>query len=506
MKILVARLNHETNTFSPVATPLKSFGDDGPLYGQQAYAASRGTRTAIAAFIELAEQAGHEVVVAVSAMANPSGRVAAQAYTHLRDTILAAAPGCDAVMLDLHGAMVAENSDDGEGELLEKLRALLPEAPIAVALDLHGKITDKLMDNADIVVSFKTYPHIDMYETGAHAARLLLDMIDGRTRPVMAWRRLPLMVHTLRSRTDMGAMHDAVDMARMAEGAGMLGASVLAGFSLADIAAPCISVVVISDDDEEGAEQFADVIASFIWDNRDGFIYESERLSESIAQATLAAQQPGTGPVLLLDHGDNCMSGGTCDDMNVLHEALAQGLEDIVVGPICDPEAVALMIRAGVGAHLDIPVGDKVPLLQLGITPVPRILSGTVGRITDGEYVITGPTYTGQRIRMGRTVRLDLPHAQVIVTETPQEHWDLGIFTHIGIDPTKHRFVLLKSRMYCRPVFVPIAKAIVECDGGGVTSSDYSRFPYTKLSRPVYPLDKENGPEGPLSMTAGNAA
>ena len=491
MKILVARLNHETNTFSPVATPLESFGDHGPLYGSDAYTASKGSRTAIAAFIELAEQAGHEVVVAVSATANPSGRVSAAAYTHLRDTILAAAPGCDAAMLDLHGAMVAENSDDGEGELLEKLRALMPDAPIAVALDLHGKITDQLMENADIVVSFKTYPHVDMYETGAHAGRLLLDMIDGRIHPVMAWRRLPLMVHTLRSRTDIGAMHDAVGMARMAEGAGMLGASVLAGFSLADIAAPCISVVVISDDDEQGAQQFADVIAGFIWDNRDGFIYESEPLATSIAHARVQAQQPGAGPVLLLDHGDNCMSGGTCDNMLVLHEALAQGLEDIVVGPICDPGAVAQMIAAGVGAHLDIAVGDKVALTQLGITPNPRTLSGTVGRVTDGEYVITGPTYTGQRIRMGRTVRFDLPHAQVIVTETPQEHWDLGIFTHIGIDPAAHRFVLLKSRMYCRPVFVPIAKAVVECDSGGVTSSDYARFPYKKLAHPVYPLDTD---------------
>ena len=120
---------------------------------------------------------------------------------------------------------------------------------------------------------------------------------------------------------------------------------------------------------------------------------------------------------------------------------------------------------------------------------MPRALTGIVSRITDGEYVISGPTYTGQRIRMGRTVLLQTPQAQVMVTETPQEHWDLGIFEHIGIDPTQHRFVLLKSRMYCRPVFVPIAKAVVECDGGGVTSSDYSRFPFSRLDRPVYPLD-----------------
>ena len=136
-------------------------------------------------------------------------------------------------------------------------------------------------------------------------------------------------------------------------------------------------------------------------------------------------------------------------------------------------------------------VGDKIPLSQLGITTVPRSLTGVVARVTTGEYVISGPTYTGQRICMGRTALLQLPQALVMVTETPQEHWDLGIFSHIGIDATAHRFVLLKSRMYCRPVFEPISKAVVECDGGGVTSSDYSRFPYRKLVRPLYPLDPQ---------------
>ena len=145
MKILMARLNHETNTFSPVETPLASFGDEGPLYGEDAYRAAKGSRTALGAYIDAAEKAGHEIVVAVSATANPSGKVDAHAYTHLRDAILAAGPGCDAVMLDLHGAMVAENTDDGEGDLLEALRKALPDAPIAVALDLHGKVTRRAL-------------------------------------------------------------------------------------------------------------------------------------------------------------------------------------------------------------------------------------------------------------------------------------------------------------------------------------------------------------------------
>ena len=489
MKILIARLNHETNTFSPVATPLASFH---PRYGQDGYRSAKGTRTAAGAFIDLAEAAGAEIVVPVIAGANPSGRVAAAAYTHLTDAIVAAAAGCDAIMLDLHGAMVAENSDDGEGDLLARLRDVVPDAPIAVALDLHGNITQSLIDLADIAVSFKTYPHVDMYETGEHAGRLLLDMIAGRIRPVMAWRRPPLVSHTLRSATDEGAMQRAVALARQAERDGMLAVSVLAGFGLADIPAPCLSIIVVANDDRQQAEAVAERIAAQVWAERDGFSYQSEPLAASIARAAVAADAtPEQRPVLLLDHGDNCMSGGTCDNMAVLHEALAQGLEGIAVGPVCDPQAVALLMAAGIGADVTLTVGDKVPMPQLGIYPEPKVLSGKVAAISDGQYVISGPTYTGQTIRMGNTVLLDTGAARIIVTETPQEHWDLGIFTHIGVDPHAARFLLLKSRMYCRPVFVPIAKAVVECDGEGVTSSRYEKFPFRNVSRPVFPLDAD---------------
>lgn len=491
MKILVARLNHETNTFSPIPTPLASFGDHGPLYGDQAYAASKNTRTGIGAFIDVLESAGHEVVVACSAMANPSGPVCAQAYQHLSDTIVSAGKGCQAVALDLHGAMVAESTDDGEGDLLERIRAVLPDAPIAVAFDLHGQMTNKIIQNSDIVISFKTYPHVDMYETGAHAAKLLVDMIEQRIKPTLAWRQLPLLLNTLCSRTDIGPMREAVELAYAAQAQGMLGVSVLAGFPLADIAAPCMSVVVVSDNDPKGADEVAQRIAELIWSKREEFVYQSEPLADSIKRAKELANQPGSGPVLLLDHGDNCMSGGTCDDMNVLHEALRQGLNDIVVGPICDPEAVQALIEAGLNATVTLVVGDKVPLTQLGLTNPARELTGVVSAISDGQYVVSGPTYTGQRIHMGRTVCLETIQAKVLITETPQEHWDLGIFSHIGIDASKHRFVLLKSRMYCRPVFVPIAKALVECDGGGVTGADHTRFPYKKLQRPVYPFDAD---------------
>ncbi|MEP6588747.1 MAG: M81 family metallopeptidase [Polaromonas sp.] len=489
MKILIARLNHETNTFSPVPTPLEAFA---PTYGEAAYRDNLGMRTAMAAFIDLAQIAGATLVTPVSAMANPSGPVQAQAYDELTGRIVNAAPGCDAILLDLHGAMVAENSADGEGDLLARVRAAAPGVPIGVALDLHGNITQKIIDNADVVVGFKTYPHVDMYETGEHAGRLLLDMLQGQARYTVRWHQLPLMSHTLRSTTLNGAMLRAVQAASAAECKDVPAVTVFAGFSLADIEAPCVSVVVTGAATPQGvaaAQAVADRIAEQIWADRAQFVYDSEPLASSLARAQALAVG-ASRPVLLLDHSDNCMSGGTCDTMDVLQAALSQGLQDIAVGPLCDPQAVHSLIAAGIGAEVSIALGNKVALTQLGIVKQPMLVRGTVRAISDGEYTVTGPIYTGQRCYMGRTVLLDIGVAQIVVTERPHEPWDLGVFQCVGLDPCAHRFLLLKSRMYCRPVFEPLAHALIECDSPGVTSSDFSLFPFAHVKHPVFPLDQ----------------
>ena len=489
MKILIARFNHETNTFSPVPTPLEAFS---PTYGDEAYRDNVGMRTAMAAFIDLARSEGATTVTPVSATANPSGKVHAQAYDAIADRVVSAVHGCDAILLDLHGAMVAENSIDGEGDLLARVRAAAPGVPVGVALDLHGNITQKIIDNADVVVGFKTYPHVDMYETGQHVGRLLLAMLKGEARYAVRWHRLPLMSHTLRSTTLNGPMQRAVQAASAAEQLGMPGVSVFAGFSLADIEAPCVSVVVTGEATAEGgtsAQMVADRIAEQIWAERAAFVYESEPLADSLIRAQAIAAN-ATQPVLLLDHSDNCMSGGTCDTMDVLQAALALGLQDIAVGPLSDPQAVGALIEAGIGAHVSITLGNKVPLTQLGIVKYPMQVSGTVRAISDGEYTVIGPIYTGQRCCMGRTVLFDIGNAQIVVTERPHEPWDLGVFQCVGLEPSAHRFLLLKSRMYCRPVFGPISHALIECDSPGVTSSDYSLFPFTHVRHPVFPLDQ----------------
>ena len=487
MRFVIARLNHETNSFSPVPTPLAAFE---PKWGEAASVAARGSRTPMGAFLDLATELGAQITTPLFAMANPSGPVEDVAYQQMADAIVTAvAEGCDAVLLDLHGAMVTTQHDDGEGDLLERVRVAAPGVPVAVALDLHGNVTQRMVDHADIMVSFKTYPHVDMYETGAHAGRLLARMVAGEIRPVLAWRRPPLMTHTLRSATGHGAMQRVVQAARRAEQEGLLGVSVFAGFALADIPAPCLSVVAMADSDPAQAAACAEQIARDAWEERSGFVYQSEPLENSMRRARELAAAQGSGPVLLLDHGDNCMSGGTCDDMDVLRVALEHGLEDILVGPICDPQAVAQLLEAGYGARAVVRVGNKRPLAKLGITKSPLVLEGTVRAISDGRFTITGPIYTGQAVEMGRTVLFDTGAARLVLIERTQEPLDLGVFACVGENASRARYLLLKSRMYCRPVFEPLAKGVVECDGRGVTSSDYSLFPFSRVQRPVYPLD-----------------
>src|SRR5215468_10230970 len=192
MRILIAMMKHETNTFSPVKTDWQRFLDWGAYFGADALKAYDGTGMPMAAYIELAREAGAEIVTPVAAEAMPSGPVTAEAYERMSAAILdAVAVGCDAATLDLHGAMVAETTEDGEGTLLERIRALAPGLPIAVTYDLHANLSDKMVRNCTALIGYKTYPHVDMYEVGKQVGTILLRALKGEAKPVMAWGRRP---------------------------------------------------------------------------------------------------------------------------------------------------------------------------------------------------------------------------------------------------------------------------------------------------------------------------
>ncbi|MGE5616072.1 MAG: M81 family metallopeptidase [Bacillota bacterium] len=492
MKFVIAQLQHETNTFSPIPTPWESFGNGGPFAGRDALASIEGTRLPMAAFVDLAKKERAEIVTPVAGWANPSGPVDGEAYDRICALICdAVRQGCDAVFLDLHGAMVVEDrTDDGEGTLLERIRAIAPKVPIAVSLDLHANVTGRMVRNCNVIAGYKTYPHVDQYEAGQLAGSILLRQLKGEIQPVMAWGNRPLLAHTLRMNTAEGAMRDFVEAARAAERRGLLAASAFGGFPNADIHDAGISAVVVADRDLAAAQAACDEILDAAWTRKADFIYRGRRLGDALVEAKRMGDQ-SDGPILLLDHADNCASGATQDTMHVLDAALRLGLSGIAMGPVRDAEAVGRMAEAGIGNRVTLPVGGKVDMPAIGRKGEPLELTGTVRNITDGEYTITGPQFTGMRCHMGRSVVLDTGRALVVVTERNQEPWDRGVFESVGIHPERQRYLLLKSRMYYRPVFLPIAKGAVLCDGVGVASSDWKQFTYRNIRRPIYPLDED---------------
>ncbi len=503
MRLVIAVMRHETNTFSPLATPLPAFARgsrDGRLpLGDAAVAAYAGTNSPIAAFMDMARTmgvTGADMVVPVAANAHPAGPVSDDAFETIAGHICdAVAKGCDAVLLDLHGAMVTQSLDDGEGELLRRIRHVLPDVPIAVALDFHTNLSAAMVDNATVITGYRTYPHVDMYETGERAARTLFRALEGGVRPVMSWRSLPMLTHMLRQTPSRQPMKDIMDRAIAAERGGtVLNASIFGGFPLADIPHVGLAAVVVGDGDRATATGLRDELLEMAWRHRADFVFPIEPAAASIAYARGLRE----GPVILADHGDNCGAGGNQDVMEVLAEVIHQGLSDVVAGPFCDPESVARMAEAGEGARITLRLGGKTDMPALGLKGRPLEISGTVRRLTDGRFTVTGPMMTGMAFDMGRTGVLDTGdmagNIEVVVSERRFEPFDLGCFTHAGIDPARKHYVLIKSRQHFRAAFEPIARHIVLVAGPGVCSSDYTMFPFRNLRRPIYPLDPGAAP------------
>ncbi len=488
-KIVIAMMMHETNTFSPVPTPLASFGARGPLAGAAAIAEFTGTNTQLGGFLQIAQEIGAEITVPMAASAHPSGYVAKAAYETMCDAIVGEIrTGCDAAFLALHGAMVAEHRDDGEGELLRRIRTVAPRLPIAVGLDFHAHMTAAMVENATVVTGYRTYPHVDMGLTGERAGRTLVRALNGEVAPAMLWGSRPMLTSSLVHTPSRQPMKDIMDMAMTAEGTGtVLNVSVFGGFPQADIPHLSCSAVIVCDRQTTEGERLLNRLLDLAWERREAFLYTGEPLAAQIARAKTL---PG-GPVVLADHGDNTASGGTQDVMSVIEEALRQGLQDAVAGPICDPASVARLVEAGIGATVTVALGGKIDMPQLHLKGKPLTVTGRVRCLTDGEFEVTGPMATGTRIQMGRTAVLDTGSMQIVVSERRSEPFDLGVFTHCGIDPRRKKYVLIKSRQHFRAGFEPIAKHIVMCDGDGVTSSDLRLFTYKNRRKPLYPFEPD---------------
>jgi len=495
MRLLLATMSHETNTFSPVPTKLERFARDGKtlLQGQAAIDHYRGTGTCMGGYLAVATELGAEVVVPVCASAPPSGAVDNEAYETFCRLILdeVTKGGFDGIWLDLHGAMVAEHFDDGEGELLRRIRAIDPVTPLCVAYDMHANIFDAMVTNAQIVTGYQTYPHVDQRETAERAARALLRVMHKRVTPTSAWGRAPMLPHVMAQGTHQFPNRDLQAMCAAWEASGRaLAASLFVGFPHADVEMAGLSAVVVTDNNPADAQAMVDELISTAWNARREFMFEIEPLEASVKRAK-ALGEPGLLPVVLLDHYDNCASGGTMDTTDTLREIIRQDLDDVVFFGIYDPEAVQQAIDAGVGATVTLTIGAKLPMPQLPVASSPLTVTGTVQTISSGSFTLKGGLTPGLRIYMGRTAVLDTGKIQIVLLSRHIEPTAQEMLQVLGIDPSKKKYVAIKSRVHWRADLGKIAREIVECAGVGVCTSDYGQLTFRKVRRPAFPLDPQ---------------
>jgi microcystin degradation protein MlrC len=278
---------------------------------------------------------------------------------------------------------------------------------------------------------------------------------------------------------------------REMEAQGALSASLFVGFPNADIEFAGLSAVVVTDDDPALARRWCDELLALAWEQRSKFVYAPEPLAESMAraQALAAARPPGSGPVVLLDHSDNCASGGTMDTMTVLGAMLDAGVQDAAAFAIFDPAAVQQMMAAGIGAELTLQLGGKLDMPAIGLKGQPRMVTGRVRLLCDGRFRNRGPMARGEVNHMGPTAVFDTGGVQVVVISIHVEPHDIAAFTAVAIAPETLRFLMLKSRIHWRAGLATLAHAVVECAGTGVCTSDYAALAFKRVRRPIYPLD-----------------
>jgi microcystin degradation protein MlrC len=274
---------------------------------------------------------------------------------------------------------------------------------------------------------------------------------------------------------------------REMERQGALAASLFTGFPHADIERAATSAVVVTNNDPTLAEQFRDELLELAWSKRASFVFQIEPLQQSLERAARMSE----GPVLLLDHYDNAASGGTMDTTTVLRAIVQAGFEDVAAFAICDPDAVREMISAGVGNEVTLKLGGKVDMPSIGLKAQPYEVTGRVRLISDGRFRNEGPAMKGVAMDMGPSVVLDTGKVEIVVVSKQQEPNDLMCFKSVGIDPARKKYLMLKSRVHYGAGFTSLAKAVVECAGSGVCTSDYSALKFEKVRRPVFPLDAE---------------
>lgn len=484
MRVAIGEIKQESNSFSPLLTTLDSFADGYLLYGEEIAARLANTNSEVAGFLS---QDALEAVPTVAAWSLSGGPLTRDTFTFLLDELLhrvRKAGALDGILLALHGAMLAEGIDDADGAILSALRAQVgPDLPIVVTLDLHANLTQQMVDASNLLVPYRTYPHIDQFDTGARAARLLQEILHDGLRPITALEKVPMLVYSENQQTTHGPMAHLMGRAdELAARPGMVAVSVLPVQPWLDVPDFGLSVLATADGDQTLARQTARALAAEAWRLRTAFDIDLVPVDEAIRLAVASPE----GPVVLADSADSTGSGSPGDSTAILAALLAAPLAKPALLTVVDPETVASAHAAGLGARITVPIGGKLD----HIFNRPVEVTATVQRlIIDGAFRMSGPAFTGLDIAMGHAAVLEAGQVKILVTERRVWTNDPSLYRAVGLEPQAAQIVVVKSPNLFRASYEPIASRIILVDGPGTSTSNYRRLPFTRIPRPMYPLD-----------------
>lgn len=482
-RVALASLMQEGNSFSPVPTTVATFEGFYVHRGPAILHALGGTATEIGGALAVLDARGAEPVPLLAAYATAGGPVTREAFEGLlgeiEDRLRRAGP-LDGLLLALHGALVVEDEPDGEGEIIRRLRRLRPGLPIAVTLDLHGHVTPAMLRPGVFHVAYRTYPHVDLSETGERAATLLLDVIDGRPVPAMALAKRPLIVSPVCTRTTDGPFRPVAEAARAEKAGGVLHAGLFPVQPWLDVPDLGFAALVCADAPSQ-AEDAAERLADLMWARRHDFVPDLVPLADCVAQGLASP-----GLTVVADAGDAPTGGSAADSPEVLRVLLRQDAARAarpVLLALCDPAGAAAAHRAGPGARVSLALGHAfTPGEPVGIEAVVESVSDGAFRLEDG-----GPG--GVALSMGATAVLAIGAIRLVVRSRPAMEWDRALFASQGLDVASAALAFVKSPSHFRGSFGPLAARILVADTPGPTAPDMRRIPFARVTRPLHPLD-----------------
>ncbi|GMQ76576.1 MAG: M81 family metallopeptidase [Gammaproteobacteria bacterium] len=482
-RIAIAGWHHETNTFAPVKADFAAFeqadGWPGLSRGQEMFDAVEGVHLPITGAIETLDRHGHQLVPLLWCSATPSAHVTEEAFERISEMLLIdleRALPVDGVYLDLHGAMVCEHLQDGEGEFLRRLRALVgDDLPVAVSLDLHANLTEAMVRHASVLDAYRTYPHVDMGETGARAAGHLHRLLETGERWAAALRRTPFVIPLNWGCTLVDPAKSLYARLPDLIAEPVTALSLACGFPLADIAEMGPGMVAYGRD-QDAADRAVDALLELVNDNEAAFAGRIWEAHEAVAEA-LARAGSASGPVILADTQDNPGGGGTGDTTGLLRALVEGGATGAVLGLLVDPDAATAAHAAGVGAQLSLQLGGK----SAAADQAPYAGRYKVLALGDGCFTATGPMWLGSRMRLGPMALLEVGGVRVAVASKAMQAADQAMFRHLDVEPAGQSIMALKSSVHFRNDFQAIADSILVTAAPGPVYADPSRLDFRNL-------------------------